>query len=130
MKLLGLTLAVCLGVLSAAATNPYVLPDVLLADHHRPPSTSPPLALDEIERIALADNPEIHVAAKQLAVVEARVPAAGALDDPIFMYRGWGVPFSQPVNFNAAQNMFMLGQTFPWPGKRNLRSAVARSDVD
>ena len=130
MKLLGLTLAVCLGVLPAAATNPQVFPDVLFADHHRPPSTSPPLMLDEIERIALADNPEIRVAAKQLTVVEARLPGAGALDDPIFMYRGWGVPFSQPANFNAAQNMFMLGQTFPWPGKRDLRSAVARSDVD
>ena len=130
MKLLGLTLAACLGVLPGAATNPYVFPDVLLADHQRAPSTSPPLTLDEIERIALADNPEIHVAAKQLAVVEARLPSAGALDDPNFMYRGWGVPFSQPINFNAAQNMFMLGQTFPWPGKRDLRSAVARSDAD
>src|SRR5215472_6609607 len=98
MKLLGLTLAVCLGVLPAAATNPYVVPDVLLADHHRPASTSTPLTLDEIERIALADNPEIRVAAKQLALVETRLPGAGALDDPIFMYRGWGVPFSQPVN--------------------------------
>lgn len=45
------------------------------------------------------------------------------------MYRGWGVPLSQPWNYNAAQNMFMLGQTFPGRGKRSLRTDIAHTDV-
>ncbi len=57
-------------------------------------------------------------------------PVAGALDDPMAMYRGWGVPLNQPWNYNEAQNMFSISQTFPGRGKRDLRSSVAESDVD
>jgi outer membrane protein TolC len=46
------------------------------------------------------------------------------------MYRGWGVPLQQPWNFNDAQNMFSISQTFPAAGKRALRTSVAGSDVD
>jgi outer membrane protein TolC len=45
------------------------------------------------------------------------------------MYRGWQVPLSQPWNYNAAQNMFMVSQTLPGRGKRGLRTNVATSDV-
>ncbi len=129
MKFLHITLAVCLCVLPAAATDPLVTAIALFPDHHHTTSSSPPITLNEVESIALADNPEIRVRAQQLKVVETRVPAAGAFDDPIFMYRGWGVPLTQPWNYNSAQNMFMVGQTFPWPGKRELRTNVARTDV-
>jgi outer membrane protein TolC len=86
--------------------------------------------LDDIERIALAENPDIHVAARKLAAMEAHVPLAGALDDPQGMYRGWSVPLNEPWNYNSAQNMFMLGQSFPGRGKRGLRTDIARSDVE
>lgn len=62
-------------------------------------------------------------------MAEAAVPAAGALDDPEAMYRGWGVPLSQPWDYNQAQNMFMVTQALPGPGKRGLRTQVARSGV-
>jgi len=100
----------------------------LLPQHHARP-TGPALTLDEIERIALIGNPEIVVTARRLAVVEARVPAAGALDDPSLMYRGWQIPLRQPWNYNAAQNMFMFSQTLPGFGKRSLRTSVAEADV-
>ncbi len=89
----------------------------------------PALGLEEVERIALAENPEIHVAARRVAAAEAHVPGAGTLDDPQFMYRGWGVPLSKPWDYNTAQNMLMIGQALPGPGKRNLHTAVAQSDV-
>jgi len=60
----------------------------LLRQHHAV-VTGPALTLDEIERAALIGNPEIAVAARQLAAIEAHVPQAGALDDPALMYRGW-----------------------------------------
>lgn len=101
----------------------------LLPQHGHSEVSGPTFILEEIERMALAANPEIRVAARKLAVVEAHVPLAGALDDPSLMYRGWQVPLRQPWNYNAAQNMFMVSQTLPGPGKRKLRTSVAEGDV-
>lgn len=91
--------------------------------------TTPALTLEEIERIALAENPEIHVAARKLAMAEAHVPTTGKLDDPQFMVRNWQVPLSKPWDLNAAQNMLMISQSIPGPGKRNLQTSIAQSDV-
>ena len=71
------------GLASAAA---------LLDEHHRDQVQGPALTLEEVERIALAQNPEIAVAARRVAMAQAHVPVAGTLDDPMAMYRGWGVP--------------------------------------
>lgn len=97
-----------------------------------PPSqaTAPSLTLDDAEQLALARSPEIAVAARRVAVAQAHVPVAGALDDPMAMYRGWGIPLRQPWNLNDAQNMFSISQTFPGTGKRALRTSIAASDVD
>ncbi len=102
----------------------------LLAEPHRSEASGPALTLDDVERIALAVNPEITVAARRVAIAEAHVPAAGALDDPSAMYRGWAVPLDQPWNYNDAQNMFSISQTLPGRGKRALRTSVAESSVD
>jgi len=114
-----------------ARTSADVLPnlDALLGQETSTEVSGPALTLDEMERMALLRNPEIAVAVRQLAIADAKVPAAGALEDPQAMYRGWGVPLSQPWNYNQAQNMFMVTQSLPGPGKRGLRSAVANSDV-
>ena len=93
-------------------------------------ASAPALTLEEAERIALARNPEIEVAAWRVAAAEAHVPVAGALDDPMAMYRGWGIPLQQPWNLNAAQNMLSISQTLPGSGKRALRTSVAESDAD
>ncbi len=95
-----------------------------------PEAVGSPLTLDQVERIALADNPEIGVATRRVAMAQAHVPTVGALDDPTAMYRGWGVPLKKPWDYNAAQNMFSLSQTFPGGNKRALRTNVAKSDVD
>ena len=113
----------------AAAQNPFPGADALLPQHQHAEKTEPALTLDEIEQTAMVGNPEIRVAARQLAAVEARIPAAGALDDPSFMYRGWGVPLRRPWDYNAAQNMFMVSQTLLGFGKRGLRTNIARTDV-
>jgi cobalt-zinc-cadmium efflux system outer membrane protein len=102
---------------------------MLFAQHRHSDVSGPSFTFDEIERMALAANPEIRAAARRLAVVEAHVPSAAALDDPSLMYRGWQVPLRQPWNYNAAQNMFMISQTFYGPGKRGLRMSVAEGDV-
>jgi outer membrane protein TolC len=92
-------------------------------------AATPALTLDEVERVALAENPEIHVAARKVAMAEAHVPTTGKLDDPQFMLRNWQVPLSKPWDLNAAQNMLMLSQSLPGPGKRALETGIAQSDV-
>jgi len=101
----------------------------LLDEHHGPEASGPALTLDDAERMALAVNPEIAVAARRVAVAEAHIPVAGALDDPSVMYRGWGIPLERPWNYNAAQNMFSVSETLPGAGKRALRTSVADADV-
>jgi outer membrane protein TolC len=87
------------------------------------------LTLEGIERAALSGNPEIHVALRKVAMAEAHVPTTGRRDDPQFMLRNWQIPLSKPWDLNAAQNMLMLSQALPGPGKRGLQSSVAQSDV-
>ena len=102
----------------------------LMGGQHTDSATAQPLTLDEVERIALAVNPEIEVAGRKLAAAQAHVPTAGALDDPMAMVRAWGVPLVQPWDYNQSQNMLSLTQTFPGAGKRALRTSVAMSDVE
>ncbi|MGA8492583.1 MAG: TolC family protein [Terriglobales bacterium] len=129
MRVLYALFLVCACALTAAAEDPFPAAHALLPQHEHSTASGPALTLDEIEQMALVGNPDIRVAVRRLAVVEAHVPTVGALDDPFLMYRGWGVPLRRPWDYNAAQNMFMLSQTFPGFGKRGLRTDIARSDV-
>lgn len=115
--------------LFAAAEEPFPAAEALLPQHEHAAASGPALTLDEAERLALMNNPEIRVAARRVAVLEAHVPAAGALDDPSLMYRGWQVPLRQPWNYNAAMNMFSVSQTLPGLGKRGLRNDIAQNEV-
>ncbi len=113
-----------------AANDPYdVALSLLPQQHSHPASNVAPITLDQAERIALEANPEIRLAAHKAGVAEAHVSGAGALDDPSVMFRSWQVPLSRPWNYNAAMNMFMVGQSFPGPGKRALRSQIAGDEV-
>ena len=120
---------VCACAMTAAAEDPFPAANALLPQHEHSAASGPAFTLDEIEQMALLGNPDIRVAVRHLAVVEAHVPTVGALDDPLLMYRGWGVPLRRPWDYNAAQNMFMVSQTFPGFGKRGLRTDIARSDI-
>jgi cobalt-zinc-cadmium efflux system outer membrane protein len=130
MRILYALLLAGVCALDARAQDPFLFADALLPQHQHAEVSSSQLTLDEIEQMGLIGNPEIRVAVRRVAVAEAHVPAAGALDDPFFMYRGWGVPLHKPWDYNAAQNMFMVSQTFPGLGKRDLRSGIAHTDVD
>ncbi|WP_348262668.1 TolC family protein [Telmatobacter sp. DSM 110680] len=125
-----LALPVCSGQTAAGTLALGELSALIGNAHAQTAASTPQLTLDEVERIALAENPEIHVAARKVASAEAHVPLAGALDDPQAMYRGWQVPLAKPWDYNAAQNMLMLSQSFPGRGKRGLRTNIAQSDVE
>lgn len=128
---LALARATCFAFAEApAASNVLENFATLFEVHNKAQDSGPVLTLEDVERMALARNPEIAVAVRRVAIAEAHIPAAGALDDPSVMYRGWGVPLQQPWNYNAGQNMFSISQTLPGRGKRALRTSVAESSVD
>jgi outer membrane protein TolC len=130
VSLLSLSLAATLPAQTPPAVFPLAAPAALLAQHdHHSAAPAPALTLDEAERAALASNPDIALAARRVAMVQAHVPSAGALDDPMAMTRFWGVPLQKPWDLNAAQSMFSLSQTLPGPGKRALRTGIANADV-
>ena len=128
VRVLAFILSLSLGL--RAQIDPFAFPASMLPgpQHHRV-AAADRLTLEQAQSAALANSPEIRLAARRVAVAQARQPAAGALDDPSLMYRGWGVPLKSPYDLNQAQNMFMIGQNFPGPGKRALRSEVAGEDI-
>lgn len=89
----------------------------------------PRLSLDEIESLAQQDNPEIRAAIRRVSLVESGIPLAGALDDPMLMYRNWGTPLTRPYRWDDAQQMVMFQQALPGPGKRALRSDIAGQEA-
>jgi outer membrane protein TolC len=112
----------------AAQQDAAAAADALLAQHHLE-TGAPTYTLDDLEAAALASNPELKAVAARVAVLDARVPQAGALDDPMFQARVWGVPLAHPWDLNQSQNMLMISQALPGPGKRGLADRIARGDV-
>jgi outer membrane protein, heavy metal efflux system len=98
-----------------------------------PPGThsasAPVMTIEEIEREAMGNNPEIREAESLVAANQTRVSGAGALDDPMLTYRNWGTPLSKPWDWNQSQQMFMYQQTLPGPGKRTARTEVVKQQV-
>ncbi|HWT64708.1 MAG TPA: TolC family protein, partial [Terracidiphilus sp.] len=129
VSLLSLSLAAVIQAQAPPAATPLDGPAALLDHAHHHAVAAPPITLDEAEHLALAANPDIALAARRVAMAQAHVPSAGALDDPMAMTRFWGVPLQKPWDLNAAQSMFSLSQALPGPGKRALRTGIANSDV-
>jgi outer membrane protein, heavy metal efflux system len=131
MKVIFVCVLLCLVSADAsAADDPYMAASrALLQEHSHANPAATPLTLAELEQIALQANPEIRLAVRKVVTAESHISGAGALEDPSLMYRGWQVPLRQPWDYNAAMNMFMVGQSFPGPGKRRLRSQIASDSV-
>jgi outer membrane protein TolC len=77
----------------------------------------------------MANNSEIRAAAARVAVAKAHTPLAGALEDPMSMYRNWGTPLEKPWDWNQAQHMLMYQQSLPGPGKRAARTEIANQQA-
>jgi cobalt-zinc-cadmium efflux system outer membrane protein len=101
---------------------------VRIGDHGHD-AAGPMMSIDEIEREAMANNPQIRSAERKVAVARARSAGAGGLDDPVAMYRNWGTPLQKPWDLNQSQQMFMYQQSLPGRGKRAARSEVANRQI-
>ncbi len=86
------------------------------------------LDLDDLVAEALANNPTLSALRHRVEAFEARIPQAGALDDPMFKVEASNLPVdgfdysSSPMS----GNQFMLSQMFPFPGMLAAKERSAR----
>ena len=90
------------------------------------------LRLEPLIHEALAVNPEIKADGKRWDAAKERPPQEGSLDDPMLSFEIVNLPtnsfsFSQD---DMTMKQFSLSQTFPFFGKRGLRSEVAQREAN
>ncbi|MBA4391192.1 MAG: hypothetical protein C0399_09660 [Syntrophus sp. (in: bacteria)] len=90
------------------------------------------LHLDDLIQKALKNSPELLVSESKVAASTYRIPQAGALPDPMFMfgYQNEGFKRITLGEEIGAQGMFSLSQMFPFPGKRGLKGEMATKDAE
>jgi cobalt-zinc-cadmium efflux system outer membrane protein len=95
-----------------------------------PALTDDPL-LRELVAAAMDRRPELAQARAQIAAEQERVPQSRALPDPMLSLgiQNDGFGGIQIGKMESSWLLMMASQTFPWPGKRGLRSDVAAFDV-
>ena len=90
------------------------------------------LTLDDLVRMALANNPAVQSAVHMVSAERAKVRPARALPDPTFGV-GWmgnPRPFSVQTGDPASYRSLSAMQTLPFPGKRDLRGRIASQEAD
>ncbi len=81
---------------------------------------------------AMRNNPEIQTAAREREAAQQRIGPAKSLDDPMLEAGVLNVPV-ESLRFDRedmTMKMIGLSQKFPYPGKRDLREAVATIDAE
>jgi outer membrane protein TolC len=93
-------------------------------------STAPVITLAQAVRMALESNPELAAARQRVQAARARADQAGYLEDPEISVQSWSIPLHKPLDFNRADtNMVGIQQKLPFPGKRKLKSEIARQEA-
>lgn len=90
------------------------------------------LDLDALIQEAMKNNPNLSVLRARLSALEAKIPQAGALDDPSFRFEASNIPLS---NFDLNRtpmsgNQLMVSQKLPLPGKQRARERAAQFATD
>ena len=116
--MLALSLAPSARAATGAAPTPPVLP------------TDPVLA--RLVEESLAARPELRQAEATVRAERERVPQAGALPDPVLSLGIQNDGFQEIQVGKMETSFYLVGlsQGIPWPGKRGLRSDVARLAAD
>lgn len=96
----------------------------------QPRSVDPQLA--DLLSEALANNPELAAVRSERDAARQRIAPAGSLDDPMLEFGVVNAALDPLSISREDMTMKMLGlsQKLPFPGKRDLRRAVATADAD
>jgi outer membrane protein TolC len=95
------------------------------------PASGDPLLLALIQE-ALDHNPDLAKTRTLIEAEQERIPQAKALADPSLTLglQNDGFKAIQVGKMETSYYQVMLTQPLPWPGKRNLRGAIASLGVD
>jgi outer membrane protein, heavy metal efflux system len=111
-----------------------VLLVLLLAGQASSPPVESRLALDALVEEALASSPEIAAARLRSEAARQRPVQERSLPDPMISagYNASGKPLpGAGLGVEPTANLgFMVSQELPYPGKRDLRAAIAARDAD
>lgn len=90
------------------------------------------LKLDDLIQEALKNNPEILSAEARTSASQYRIPQAGSLPDPMFMFGYQNEGFERYAYGRSpdAQWMFSLSQMFPFPGKLPLKETMTSRESE
>lgn len=100
-----------------------LIPALLLASAPSPGQTVEPEDLQFMIVEALSHNPEISAELSKMAAAEARIPQAGALDDPQLRFQKREMPGFSPAQAMATSVELM--QMVRFPTKLSLQSRIA-----
>lgn len=92
------------------------------------PELAGPQAVETYIEYALAQNPDIHAARRQVEAAALRVPQAASLEDPMLEVN----PFLAPMQMGEMEQVIQMGvsQQLPWFGKRRTRTHVAAQGAE
>jgi len=99
------------------------------------PDRAPSVSLVELIELALAENPEIKAMQRNFDMMQARIPQAKALPDPMLEYGYAGnlfpvPPFDIQKGDPSSARMLSFSQEIPFPGKRSLQGKMARAEAE
>lgn len=90
------------------------------------------LTVSALVDYAVQHNPEIQAARRRVEALQARIPQAGSLDDPMLGIGAMNLP-TDTFKFNQVdmtQKQLTLSQKFPFPGKLRWQAEVATRDAE
>jgi cobalt-zinc-cadmium efflux system outer membrane protein len=93
----------------------------------QPASSPPSITLDELEQLALRNNPTTAVAAAGVEAARARTQQAGAWPNPVIGYSG--AELQAGVSERRGEHGFFVEQVIPLAGKLRLSRDAARKTI-
>lgn len=89
--------------------------------------------LNSLVSTALTNNPELKASSARWQMFSNKIKQAGALDDPMLMFKIQNALIRDPFNFKRdpmTQKVIGISQMVPFWGKRELREDIARLDAE
>uniref|UniRef100_C6E8C0 Outer membrane efflux protein n=1 Tax=Geobacter sp. (strain M21) TaxID=443144 RepID=C6E8C0_GEOSM len=95
---------------------------------------APPVEnLPTLVETALAQNPELKSSAARWQMYRSRAAQAGALEDPMLMFKIQNGIVTDPLSFTAdgmTQKVIGISQQLPFAGKRKLKEEIASKEAE
>lgn len=118
--------------MAARIRSLYILPVIALMSVFATAYGDQVVRLEDLLDEARQSNPVLRAARERLEVYEARIPQAGALDDPRLSIEAVNIPTDRWALDRTPMSgvQLMLRQKFPFPGKLGLMEKAVRRSAE